>query len=338
MYAVTLVLAAAIAVSHQLTPFMLIAALGGLLATRRLRSRSLFVAVTVISVGWILIWGLPFLHQKLPAVLQTLGHPFDNTTATFINLSVASHDQVVVATVDRALTAALCGLALIGAWAAWRSARWHRWQPAACLAVTPALALVVSSYGTEVVFRVFLFGLPFLALFAATVLAPRPTGTRGRRSLRWAAGLLVVLALTACFFVSYDGKERMNYMPPSEVAAMQRLYSLAPAGSLMIGATGNTPWAFTHYADYQYLWYLGDTPAVAEAVAADPVPELFHLMQPYPHAYLIFSPTDAAQIEMTGMLPPGRYRAIERDALSSPEFEPVLSQGGVLVLTLRATP
>jgi hypothetical protein len=60
-------------------------------------------------------------------------------------------------------------------------------------------------------------------------------------------------------------------------------------------------------------------------------------MEPYPHAYLIFSPTDAAQIEMTGILPPGQYRAIERDVLSSPEFETVLSQGGVLVLTLRAT-
>ena len=337
MYAAIVILAAAIAVSHQLTPFMLIAALGGLLVTRRLRSWSLFAAVTAISVGWILIWGLPFLHQKLPAVLRTLGHPFDNTTATFINLSVASHDQVVVAEADRALTGAICVLALIGAWRAWRSARWRRWQPAACLAVTPALALVVSSYGTEVVFRVFLFGLPFLALFAATVLAPRPTGTRSRRTVRWVAGLLVILALTVCFFVSYDGKERMNYMPPAEVAAMQHLYSVAPPGSLMIGATGNTPWAFTHYADYQYLWYLGDTPAVAKAVAADPVPELAHLMQAYPHAYLIFSPTDAAEIEMTGMLPPGRYRAIEHDVVSSPAFEPVLSQGGVLVETLRAT-
>ena len=337
MYMAVVVLAAAIAVSHQLSPFMLIAALGGLLVTRRLRSWSLFVVVTAISVGWVLIWGLPFLHQQLPAVLHTLGHPFDNTSATFINLSVASRDQVTVAYFDRALTAALCGLALIGAWRAWRSARWRRWQPAACLAVTPVLALFASSYGTEVVFRVFLFGLPFLALFAASVLAPRPTGTPRRQIARWAVGLGVVSALTVSFFVSYDGKERMNYMPPAEVAAMEHLYSLAPSGSLMIGATGNTPWAFTHYADYQYLWFLGDTADVAKAVTTDPVPALVNLMEPYPHAYLIFSPTDAAQIEMTGILPPGQYRAIERDVLSSPEFETVLSQGGVLVLTLRAT-
>ena len=45
-----------------------------------------------------------------------------------------------------------------------------RWQPAACLTVTPVLALFASSYGTEVVFRVFLFGLPFVALFAASVM------------------------------------------------------------------------------------------------------------------------------------------------------------------------
>jgi GT2 family glycosyltransferase len=338
MYMVVVVLATAIAVSHQLTPFMLIAALGGLLVTGRLRQWSLFVVVSVISVGWIVIWGLPFLHQRLPSVLHTLGHPFDNTSATFINLSVASRDQTVVAYFDRALSAALCGLALIGIWRAWRSARWRRWQPAACLAVTPVLALFASSYGTEVVFRVFLFGLPFLALFAASVLAPRPTGTPRRQLARWMVGLGVVSVLTAAFFVSYDGKERMNYMPPAEVAAMQHLYSLAPSGSLMIGATGNAPWAFTHYSDYQYLWFLSDTAAVAKAVTTDPVPALMHLMEPYPHAYLIFSPTESAQVEMTGILPPGRYRGLERDVLASPEFKTVLSQGGVLVLTLRATP
>jgi hypothetical protein len=335
MYASVVVLATAIAVSHQLTPFMLIAALGGLLATRRLRSWSLLVVVTVISVGWILIWGLPFLHQQLPAVLQTLGHPFDNTSATFINLSVASHDQVVVAYFDRALTAALGGLALFGAWQAWRSARWRRWQPAACLAATPVVALLATSYGTEVVFRVFLFGLPFLALFAASVLAPRPTGSRRRRTVRWVVGLGVVSALTVSFFFSYYGKERMNYMPPTEVSAMERLYSLAPPGSLMLGATGNTPWAFTHYADYQYLWFLADSADVTKAVTTDPVPALVDLMEPYPNAYLIFSPTDAAQIEMTGILPPGKYRAIEHDVLSSPQFQTVLSQGGVVVVTLR---
>ena len=97
MYVVVVLVATAIAVSHQLTPFMLIAALGGLLVTRRLRSWSLFVVVTTISVGWVLIWGLPFLHQQLPVVLKTLGQPFDNTSASLINLSVASHDQVVVA-------------------------------------------------------------------------------------------------------------------------------------------------------------------------------------------------------------------------------------------------
>ena len=148
----------------------------------------------------------------------------------------------------------------------------------------------------------------------------------------------MVSALTVSFFFSYYGKERTNYMPPAEVSATERLYSLAPPGSLMIGATGNTPWAFTHYADYQYLWYLSDTAAVTEAVTTHPVSALVDLMEPYPHAFLIFSPTDAAQIEMTGALAPGQYQAIERDVRSSPQFETVLSQGGVLVVTLRFTP
>ena len=336
MYAVVVLLATAIAVSHQLTPFMLITALGGLLVTRRLRSGSLFVVVTAITVARVLIWGLPFLHQRLPAILEALGHPFENTSATFINLSGASRDQVVVAYFDRALTAALYGLALIGVWHAWRSARWRRWQPAACLTVTPVLALFASSYGTEVVFRVFLFGLPFVALFAASVLAPHPTGTRRRRTIRWVLGLGVMSALTASFFFSYYGKERMNYMPPAEVSATERLYSLAPPGSLMIGATGNTPWAFTHYADYDYLWYLSDTPSVAKAVTTHPVSALVDLMAPYPHAYHLQRHRCGPDRDDrgTGPWPVPGHRAT---SAPSPEFETVLSQGGVLVVTLRST-
>ena len=159
-----------------------------------------------------------------------------------------------------------------------------------CPTVTPVLALFASSYGTEVAFRVFLFGLPFVALFAASVLAPHPTGTRRRRTIRWGVGFVVVSALTVSFFFSYYGKERQNYMPAAEVSAMERLYSIAPPGSLMLGATGNTPWAFTHYADYQYLWYLGDTASVANAVTTHPVSALVQLMEQSSRAYLDLQP------------------------------------------------
>jgi hypothetical protein len=337
MYAAVVLLATAIAISHQLTPFMLSTALAGLLVTRRLRSWSLFLVVTGLGAGWVLTWGLPILHENLPAVLKTFGHPFDNTEAGFVNLNAASGSQQVVAFFDRGLTAVFCGLALLGAWSAWRSARWRRWQPAACLAVTPIFALFATSYGTEVAFRVFMFALPFLALFAASVLAPRPTGTARRKAVRWLVGLGVVSVLTASFFVSYDGKEQMNYMPPTEVAAMERLYALAPSGSLMIAATDNTPWAFAHYADYQYFWYLSGSPQTIKKIIRDPADKLDSLMSEYPHAYLIFSPTDAAAVKMQGLLKPGEYHAIERAARSSPKFRTVISEGGVVVLTRSVT-
>lgn len=338
MYAVVVVLATAIAMSHQLTPFMLTVALGVLLVIRRLRSWTLFVAVAAIGIGWVFVWGLPLLHQKLPGIIQTLGHPFDNTTSTFISLSVASPDQVIVAKFDRLLTGLFGLLAVLGAWRAWRSARWRRWVPAACLALTPIAAVFASNYGSEVLFRVFLFALPFFALFAATVLAPTPMGNARRRAVRWISGLVVVSVLSTAFFFAYYGKERVNFMPGYEVSAIEQLYASAPPGSLMLMATANSPWGFAHYENYQYSGFLLGSKKSVNAILADPASALAQQMNGYTQAYLIFTPTEAAQIEMTGLLPPGSYQAIERAVLASPLFKKVIVRGDVIVLTLASAP
>ena len=106
----------------------------------------------------------------------------------------------------------------------------------------------------------------------------------------------------------------------------------------MLMATANSPWGFAHYENYQYSGFLLGSKKSVNAILADPASALAQQMNGYTQAYLIFTPTEAAQIEMTGLLPPGSYQAIERAVLASPLFKKVIVRGDVIVLTLASAP
>lgn len=338
---------AAIATTHQLTPFMLVASLTLLAITRRIRSRSLPAVVFVITVAWVLIGAaiFPFLRQNLYWIIRSVGHPFANTSSTFIPLSKASPDQVIIAQVDRLLSAAVGGLAVLG-W--WRHRRqqgrpgYRDWTPALVLAIAPASAVLGNNYGGEIMFRVYLFALPFLALYAAaaffptTVPAPRrpPPRWLKRVDLKLATALFTTTGLLGAFMFAYYGKERANYFPPQEVAVMQKLYAQAPPGSRLIGAASNLPWAFAHYEAYHYLWFAEYPPGLAAKVARAPVTTLVDEMKNYRHAYVIFAVSESALIGMDGMMPPGAYQHIEQAVLRSPQFRVWASNPYITVVTL----
>lgn len=337
LYGMVVAMAAAIATSHQLTPFLLVAALGLLALVRRLRYRSLPIVVMAISVGWVLYSAVtfPFLHGNLYWIIQSIGHPFANGSSTFINLAKASHDQVVIAWIDRLTTAAVCFLAVVG----YLRHRHHRGRPghrdltiALVLGLAPISAVLGNSYGGEVDFRVYFFALPFLALYAsAAFFATRQVG---RSILTWVLSTIVIAGVLAGFTFGYYGKERVNYFSPREVAAMEHLYATAPAGSLLLGPSSNLPWAFDHYGAYQYLWYAEYPPGLAKRVTRDPVSTLVEKMRPFRHAYLIFSKSQAAQIEMTGIMSPSSEARIRAAVLSSTDFRVVTSNNDITILTL----
>jgi GT2 family glycosyltransferase len=334
LYAMVALAIATIASSHQLTPFMLVSALVLLYVGRHLRYRSLPVLAMALAVGWIAFAAETFLTQNLASIIKSIGHPLGNTTSTLVNLQQASAGQILIAKVDRLLTVTLIVLAAIG-W--WRSRRLpggsQRWRPALLLMASPLVAVVANNYGGEIGFRVYLFALPFIALFAAAALGPFIRGRRRRLALDivrpFVAGLLLV-----GFLFAYYGKERMNYFPPDEVNTMMQLYRTAPPGSLLMGATSNLPWGFEHYNTYTYNWYTADDPAVVRRIVNSPVATIAQTMGHYRHAYLIFSSTDAAEVEMTGLLPRADLSRIERDVMASGRFVVVMRTPHITVVSL----
>lgn len=333
LYFVVALAMAVIASSHQLTPFVLVNALVLLVVGRHLRYRSLAVLALVLAIGWIAFAAETFLSQNLASIIKSIGHPLGNTTSTLVNLQQASSGQVMIAKVDRLLTVSLILLACIGWWRSRRTPRGgRRWRPAVLLTVSPLVVVVANNYGGEIGFRVYLFALPFIALFAATALAP------GNGPRRWKVLDIVrpavAGALLVGFLFAYYGKERMNYFPPDEVRTMTQLYRTAPAGSLLLGATSNLPWAFEHYNAYTYDWYTADSPADIRRIIAHPVESFTQEMGRYPHAYLIFSSTDAAEVEMTGLLPKGSLLRLEREVQASGRFVIIMRASHITVLAL----
>ena len=185
-------LMATIASSHQLTPFMLLGALILLVAFRQLRPRTLPLVMAAITVGWIMYGGLPWLKANSAQIFVGVGDPWANVGVHIVGQGQVPTGQILVDWDSRAISAAIGILALIGFW---RYRRHHdakarsSWNRLAVLAVAALPAAAANNYGGEIVFRVFLFALPFMAVAAAACFFPDPRtelvaqvrGASGRR-------------------------------------------------------------------------------------------------------------------------------------------------------------
>jgi hypothetical protein len=327
-------LMAAVASSHQLTPFMMISSLSVLAVFGGLRPRSLPVVMAVVTGAWIVYGAAAFLQDNLPSMLRSIGQLESNASANFLNLSHASRGQAVVARIDRALTASVLGLAALGAFLRWR--RGVRDLTPALLLAAPFPMLAANSYGGEMVFRVYFFALPFAAFLIAWLVR---SGGRLRARGRQGVALLLSLALLGGLLFSYYGKERMYHFSRDEVAATRYVYSVAPRGAEIISITTNYPFAYRDYERYRYL-LLGFEPARSRTeLLADPAAKLADLMADpkFPTTYLVLTQSQAAEADMTGVVPAGSVARIEDALRASHRFRASFSRSTARVWELLPT-
>ena len=335
-YLFTVIIIAAVASSHQLTPFMIVSALALLALFGRLRYKSLPVVALALTVGWIAFAARTFMKQNIPSLIKGFGDLLSNTAVQMVNPGQASSLQLFGSEVDRLLTAAVILLGAFGFLWRWRNGQQRAWFSAALLCASPMLALAANNYGGEIVFRVVLFALPFLAVLAASLFVPARHRPGRRHRVHNAARLAVVAALLGGFIISYYGKERTNYFPPEEVQSFSALYRLAPPGSLIVAATGNQPWPLENYETYSDYYFTADTPQALADVIKHPVAVLAHDLTARKDAFLVFDTTDDAVIESTGLMPRGAYGAVERAVLASPRFKVLLRNSTTVVLELAS--
>jgi hypothetical protein len=241
--ACVLLIATAVA-SHQLTPFMMLSSLVLLVALRRSTARGLPVITVVLVLGWMTYLATGYLDGHLRLLLGDALNVQQAVTANVSSRLAGDPDHVLVVRIRLLMTALLWGLAVVGLL---RGLRRGESSPShAILVVAPVGLTVLQPYGGEMLMRVYLFSLPFACCYAARAVLPAPG---------WAPSMAlagVALVLVAGFLFTRYGNEQTELFTRAEVQAVDRLYAMAPKGSVLLAASTNVPWKQRHYADYRF--------------------------------------------------------------------------------------
>lgn len=246
LIATLLVIFGAMAMSHQLTPFMLCTTLVMLVVTGSMRLKLLPIALLVITFGWLCYGAEDYWTGHLTTIFGDAGQ-----VSSVVNSGVGSrivgsevHQYVVNLRIGSAgfiwCVAALGGLIMLR--------RRGYGLVAGVITVAPFLMLLVQAYGGEGILRIYLFSLPGAALLAAEVVV---AAVSGRRSLRPVVTVLALCLLPICLVTRY-GNESYEHVRPGEAQAIEALYGLAPRGSTLWALAPNIAWRYHGLLDYNY--------------------------------------------------------------------------------------
>lgn len=331
----------AVNAAHQLTPVMLCVSLFALTLTRRYRNYGLLAVAALIMLAWYLTMGRPLFLETLGTLRDSLGQLTRNSRAGYAGeLTGPGPELTARANVLMVLAvAALAGAALLLRRRLVRAA-----LPLLLVSLAPVPLFVVNDYGGEMLFRVYLFGLPGAAFFAAATLVPAVGNPRGARkpARRRARALtlhgalpLALLVLLAGFLPSYYGKEKMYYTPPAETALVTRAIDRAPHGALILATTGSFPQALHRYDQVEHWFFAEQELPENERMLADPATYLADGIPPGTDAYVILTRTQDIYAAGEGLLPPGGFATLRASLTASPLFETVEEHPYGIVLRYR---
>jgi hypothetical protein len=243
---VTILLIVVINASHQLTPFMLLIVIAVLTLSGRVWPSRLPLIAGLVLMLWLVY----------PASTYLAGHPLLEDAgleiaaeANLVERVSGTPGHLLVVQLRVLLTVVLWALAFIGAVLDWRRRRLD--FRVVLLAVTPLLLFPAQAYGGEMLIRVSLFALPFIALLACSVLLPE--GGRTLPSSRAMGGLALTCLLLAVLTVTGRfGNAQYDVFTDSEMDAVAAAEHMAPDGSSIISAAHPTPWRSETYLEHRY--------------------------------------------------------------------------------------
>jgi hypothetical protein len=334
---VVIALFAAVVVSHQLTPFMLLSAVALLVLFQLCATRALPLLMAVLMATWITYMTVGFLEGNLFWVVDSIGK-LNVGGSTIANLSHASAEQVFEARVARGLTVLVLLLAVVGLIRRRRTG--HFDLPVFLLLLAPVVVVWANAYGGEVLYRVYLFALPFLAFLVAAAVYPDASSEGSRRTPLLAAGLSATLLAAMC--IVYYGKDRQYFFTKDEVAASELLHTKAPRGSVFVSGTDSYPKLFRNYERYRYAPIALEPISRRRRVLTQPIAGIRRVAADIGGSdapvYLIITRSQKAEAKMTGVLFPGSLDRLEHAVLQSGLAHSVYRGPDANVFRLTFTP
>lgn len=286
---IIVVIYTAVVGSHQLTPFAILVSVSALVLTSRISPRGLPILMLVLLGTWISYMTSAFMSGRIEILLGQAGHVDQMLKANLVDHMLGSQGHQIVVLVRLLLTSGLWIAAFAGG-----VSRWHAGYTDTILIIlslSPFLLLGMQAYGGEMLLRVFLFSLPFVAFLAAAFFFQKPALKIGWIPV-FSFGL-ITLSMTFGFLMVRFGNERMESFTLAEQEAVQHMYEIAPEGSLIASSTTNMPYKYKDYEKYHYALF------DAEILNKD-VNAIITKMSDsrYKASFLIITRAQKAQLEM----------------------------------------
>jgi hypothetical protein len=345
----------AIAVSHQLTPYWLIAVALAFGVIGAARPRWIGIVFGLIAAAMV-VANLGLVEQF------TSGSAFDPVAnAQTITAGTGSVGQTVTSLAARALTVAVWGSAFVAVVVGLRPDRFggtraRRWNTLrlAILTFAPFALLFGQSYGGEAIFRVFLYSLPGSALLLAPVVVRcvragrSASGTGvvlgGRLALAGSA-IAVVLASMLSAQATY-GAWFANLVTPQSLSISTDLLRTMPVPSQVISPIGAGAGRMTEqyvaqaridpgYDSTMDTWagWAGQSfrnPAVETKLTSD-------LQQSDRPVYMLFTQQMIDDSAYNGTYPAGSIERFASQIGSDSRWESVVAAHGVELFRLKGT-
>ncbi len=315
---------AVVVVSHQLSPFMILAGLGLLTVAGMVRPRWLVFALGAMTFAYL------FAHmsfvERSHDLLGSLGRPFQNLNGNGTGAGEVAPGRRLTALAAPAVVLQLWALAAMGVLRRRRAG-----LPVLAMVLmagSPVLIVLGQSYGGEAVFRVYLFSLPWVALLAASAFA-----TPGRRPRLLAASLGGALPLAVALTVTaFYGSMELYEVRPAAVEASSYFYEHAERGSMLafvapgfpvkVGASydefvvspSDSKPNLTANEEFRgRMLGEADLPAIGRFMEAQ--------LEPGQTGYLALSTEQQVHTEVLGLLPAGSLPSLDRALAGSADWQ-----------------
>ena len=327
---IVLLLVMAITATHQLTPFALIFTLAALAAVGRI-SIWYCIFATFAEMAWLLYFAAPFVEIKLASQLRTFGEGISAASQNLVSMSQMNRGQQWVVIIGRSLTLAIGLIAIIGGIR--RLSLGFRDGVAIAL-VLSTFPLFLTRYEGEILFRVYLFASPFLALFVAMTFFPNL-----KSGMSWitvsAFGISAYLAATAFLFAN-NGKDLQYAFARDEVETVNWLFVNAPPRSLLVDGARNYPTQFVNYENFDYVSISEESAAQQQRILDDPAVVLEGWLSDtkWSATYIIITRSQKAFVDAQHVMRPGSLDKIETALLESRKFVLVKASENAKVFSL----
>jgi hypothetical protein len=238
--------------SHQLTPFAMIGGLLLLVMAGRLRPWGIPVLMIVLVSTWLVFMATTFLDGRVAALLSEFGRPDQFAESNVAGRLRGSAGHVLVVQARLGFTLGIWVLALVGGLRRLRAGRFD--LTLALLAMAPFGLVLVQGYGGEMILRVFLFGIPFMAFFAAAALTPTPNPASWRLSV--AIVVLSVVMAGGQLFTRF-GNEMADLVTREDYEAAEYVKTVAEPGAMIASANSRIALEYRRWEEHRYpdLYY-----------------------------------------------------------------------------------